>query len=112
MLRSGKKEHRYRIGAVARMVGVHSQTLRYYERVGLVEPMRSAGNVRSYSEEDVALLRRIKTLMNDLGVNLAGAEVILRLTERMAEMGRAMEETERRFHERDQAVIETERRER
>jgi MerR family transcriptional regulator/heat shock protein HspR len=77
------------------MVGVHAQTLRYYEKMGLVEPSRSSGNIRLYSERDIARLRQIKTLMGDLGVNLAGVEVILRLTERMAEMQRHIEELRR-----------------
>ncbi|MEE8472572.1 MAG: MerR family transcriptional regulator [Dehalococcoidia bacterium] len=74
------------ISIAARMVGVHAQTLRYYERAGLVEPSRSEGNIRLYSPQDIERLLQIKTLMEDLGVNLAGAEVILRLTERIAEM--------------------------
>ena len=74
------------ISIAARMVGVHAQTLRYYERAGLVEPSRSEGNIRLYSPQDIERLLQIKTLMDDLGVNLAGAEVILRLTERIAEM--------------------------
>lgn len=74
------------ISIAARMVGVHAQTLRHYERAGLVEPSRSEGNIRLYSPQDIERLLQIKTLMDDLGVNLAGAEVILRLTERIAEM--------------------------
>ncbi|MFQ5826262.1 MAG: heat shock protein transcriptional repressor HspR [Dehalococcoidia bacterium] len=76
----------YVISVAARMVGVHAQTLRYYERAGVVDPSRSEGNIRLYSPRDVERLLHIKTLMEDLGVNLAGAEVIMRLTERIAEM--------------------------
>lgn len=90
-------EPRLHIGVAARMVGVHAQTLRYYERLGLVEPSRSKGNIRLYSASDVALLKRIKMLINDLGVNLAGVEVILRLTERMAEMEQELQEIESRL---------------
>jgi MerR family transcriptional regulator/heat shock protein HspR len=76
----------YVISIAARMVGVHAQTLRQYERIGLVEPQRSRGNIRLYSQADVARLRQVQRLVNDLGVNLAGVEVILRMTQRMQEM--------------------------
>ena len=76
----------YVISVAARMLGVHQQTLRYYERAGLVVPSRSQGNRRYYSERDLERLRRIKTMMDDMGMNLAGAEVVLRLTERIAEL--------------------------
>jgi len=87
-------EPRYVISIAARMLGVHAQTLRYYERAGMIEPSRSAGNRRLYSTEDIDRLRRIKTLIDDLGVNLAGVEVILRMGERMAEMERQMRRLE------------------
>ena len=81
-------EPRYVISVAARMLGVHAQTLRYYERAGMIEPSRSRGNRRLYSMDDIERLRRIKTLIDDLGVNLAGVEVIMRMGERMAEMER------------------------
>jgi MerR family transcriptional regulator/heat shock protein HspR len=84
----------YVISVVARMLGVHAQTLRYYERVGIIEPSRSRGRVRLYSQRDIERLRQVKTLMNDFGVNLAGVEVILRLGERIAEMERQLQEME------------------
>lgn len=84
----------YVISVAARMLGVHAQTLRYYERIGLVEPSRSQGQVRLYSRRDIERLRQVRTLMNDLGVNLAGVEVILRLGERIAEMEKQIEEME------------------
>jgi MerR family transcriptional regulator/heat shock protein HspR len=84
----------YVISVAARMLGVHAQSLRYYEKMGLIEPSRSRGRVRFYSPRDIERLRQIKTLMNDLGVNLAGVEVILRLTERIAEMEKEMEKLE------------------
>ena len=87
-------EPRYVISIAARMVGVHTHTLRYYERIGIIEPSRSGGNIRLYSERDVAHLRRIKTLMDDLGVNLAGIEVILRMVQRINELQHHMEELE------------------
>ena len=69
----------YVISIAARMVGLHAQTLRYYERAGLLSPSRSLGRQRLYSPLDVQRIRRIKALTEDMGVNLAGAEVALRL---------------------------------
>ena len=80
------KEPRYVISVAARILGVQTHTLRYYEKIGIMEPSRSSGNIRLYSDRDIAHLRRAKTLMNDLGINLAGAEVILRMAQRMTEL--------------------------
>jgi len=90
----GETEPRYVISIAARMVGVQTHTLRYYEKIGIIEPSRSQGNIRLYSERDVAQLRRVKTLMDDLGVNLAGIEVVLRMAQRMNELQQEMEELE------------------
>ena len=79
-------EPRYVISIAAKMLGTQTYTLRYYERIGVIEPKRSQGNTRLYSEGDITLLRRVKTLVEDMGVNLAGVEVILRLMQRMNEM--------------------------
>ena len=79
------------ISVAAKMVGVHAQTLRYYEREGIIQPSRSQGNQRLYSPTDIERLRQIKTLVDDLGVNLAGVDVILRLTERISVMERQLE---------------------
>lgn len=87
-------EPRYVISIAARMVGVRTHTLRYYERIGIVEPSRSRGNIRFYSESDIAQLRRVKTLMDDLGVNLAGAEVIMRMVQRVLELQGQVQELE------------------
>ena len=87
-------EPRYVISIAARMVGVKVHTLRYYERIGIVEPSRSKGNIRLYSERDIALLRKVKTLMDGLGINLAGVEVFLRMAKRMNEMQNQIEELE------------------
>lgn len=76
----------YVISVAARLVGVHAQTLRYYERVGLLKPGRSRGRIRLYSPGDVARGRQIKGLMDDMGVNLAGVEIILNHKLRFAEM--------------------------
>ena len=70
-------EPRYVISVAARILGIRTYTLRYYEKIGIIEPSRSQGNIRLYSEREIALLRRVKTLMDDMGVNLAGVEVIL-----------------------------------
>jgi len=80
------EEPRYVISIAARMLGVHTHTLRYYEKIGIIEPSRSGGNIRLYSNRDIAMLRQMKTLMEDLGINLAGAEVILRMAQRMTEL--------------------------
>jgi len=88
---------RYVISVAARMIGIEAHTLRYYERLGLVRPERSRGNIRLYSEEDVERLRRIKVLMSDCGVNLAGVEVVLRLMQRMKAMQLRLEEMEERM---------------
>ena len=89
-----EREPRYGISIAARLVGVRTHTLRYYERVGIIEPYRSQGKIRLYSDWDIARLRQAKTLMDDLGVNLAGVEVILRMLERMAEMQNRLQEIE------------------
>ena len=80
----------YVISIAARMVGVHAQTLRYYERVGLVMPSRSGGQRRLYSPKDIQILKRIKTLSDDMGVNLAGVELVLKLIDRMNQMEHQM----------------------
>jgi len=84
----------YVISVAARLVGVRVHTLRYYERIGIIEPSRSPGNIRLYSERDIALLRRVKSLMDDLGVNLAGIEVIMRMSQRLAELQNEVERLE------------------
>ena len=82
----------YMISAVAQKYNIHPQTLRLYEREGLLKPSRTEGNTRLYSEEDLEQLETILSLTRDLGVNLAGVEVILRMTERMALMEAQMRE--------------------
>ena len=79
-------EPRYVISVDARMLGTQTHTLRYYEKIGIIEPCRSQGNIRLYSEMDIALIQRVKSLIDDLGVNLAGVEVILHMIERMSEL--------------------------
>ncbi len=83
------------ISVAARMVGLHAQTLRHYERVGLLWPSRTVGRQRLYSMADIERIRRLRTLTEDMGVNLAGAEVALKLMARIedleAEVGRLTE---------------------
>ena len=97
---------RYVISVAARIIGIEAHTLRYYERLGLLQPERSSGNIRLYSEEDIDRLRYIKTLMSDCGVNLAGVEVALRLMQRMKEMQQQLEEMERKVKLIAEAEIE------
>jgi MerR family transcriptional regulator/heat shock protein HspR len=77
------EEPAYIISVAARMLGVHAQTLRYYERVGLIIPSRSRGRIRLYSRADLERVRRVQQLIDDLGVNLAGAEVIIDMSARL-----------------------------
>src|SRR5512136_2306429 len=87
-------EPRYIISVAARMLGVQTHTLRYYERIGIIEPSRSRGNIRLYSESDITYVRQLKRLMDELGVNLAGVEIIMRMTVRISQMQRRIEALE------------------
>jgi MerR family transcriptional regulator/heat shock protein HspR len=80
------------ISAVAEMYDIHPQTLRLYEREGLLKPSRTEGNTRLYTEEDLQRLEFILSLARDLGVNIAGMAIILQMRERMEEMNRQMQE--------------------
>ncbi len=81
-----REEPCFVISVAARIVGVHAQTLRHYERQGLVWPSRTSGRQRMYSMADIERIRRVRTLTEDLGINLAGAEVALKLMERVEEL--------------------------
>ncbi len=85
---------RYMISVAADMVGMHPQTLRIYEQKGLVRPQRTAGNTRLYSDADVERLRLIQRLTTDVGLNLAGAERVLRLEDELDRMRRRLERME------------------
>src|SRR5499433_1651699 len=87
-----KSRAAYMISAVAEQYEIHPQTLRLYEREGLLKPSRSEGNTRLYTDEDLERLEVILHLTRDLGVNLAGVEIILNMREKMAEMQAQMEE--------------------
>jgi MerR family transcriptional regulator, heat shock protein HspR len=81
-----KDEPCFVISIAARMVGLHAQTLRYYERVGLIWPSRTVGRQRLYSPADIERLRKIKAFTDEMGLNLAGAEVALKLVDRIEEL--------------------------
>jgi len=85
-----QKRRLYMISVVAEMFAIHPQTLRAYEREGLLRPARTDGNTRLYSEEDLERIELILRLTKELGINLAGVEVILNMRERMNEMQRHM----------------------
>jgi MerR family transcriptional regulator/heat shock protein HspR len=86
-----KRVKTYTISAVAEMYDIHPQTLRLYEREGLLAPSRSDGNTRLYSDKDLERLEVILSLTRDLGVNLAGVEIILNMREKMDTMQREFE---------------------
>ncbi len=96
----------YIISIAARLVNMHPQTLRYYERVGLIVPSRTRGKIRLYSQRDIERLLLIQRLVNDLGVNLAGVEVIMNLTERLAEAERRLDEMRKRVEEAERRCAE------
>lgn len=87
-----KRVRTYTISAVAEMYDIHPQTLRLYEREGLLKPSRSIGNTRVYEDPDLERLEVILSLTRDLGVNLAGVEIILNMREKMAQMQREFEQ--------------------
>ncbi len=87
-----KSKGAYMISAVAEMYGIHPQTLRLYEREGLLKPSRTEGNTRLYTEDDLQRLEFILSLARDLGVNISGIAIILQMRERMEEMQRQMQE--------------------
>jgi MerR family transcriptional regulator/heat shock protein HspR len=87
-----KKQGAYMISSVAEMYGIHPQTLRLYEREGLLTPSRTEGNTRLYTDQDLERLELILSLARDLGVNISGIAIILQMRERMEEMQRQMSE--------------------
>ena len=90
-------EPRYVISVAARMLDTQTYTLRYYERVGIIEPHRSRGNIRLYSDRDIALLQRVKSLIDDMGVNLPGVEVILRMMQRVGELQDELDQAQKKL---------------
>ncbi len=111
MMRPQDEEPVYVISIAARLVEMHPQTLRLYERLGLVQPARTKRNIRLYSSRDVERLQQIQRLTQDLGVNLAGVQVILDLLNKMDRMRHEMaQELERLQQEVERAHREAERR--
>ncbi|HHX45273.1 MAG TPA: helix-turn-helix transcriptional regulator [Chloroflexi bacterium] len=102
----------YVISVAARLVSLHPQTLRYYDRIGLIRPSRTAGRMRLYSQRDIETLRKIVRLTEDLGVNLAGVEVVLNMSRRIeelqAEMARIQQQAEARIAALRQRIEEME----
>jgi MerR family transcriptional regulator/heat shock protein HspR len=91
MVTKRKSKGAYMISSVAEMYEIHPQTLRLYEREGLLRPSRSEGNTRLYTDEDLERLEFILNLARDLGVNIAGIAIVLQMRERMEEMNRQMQ---------------------
>ncbi|MGQ9618088.1 MAG: heat shock protein transcriptional repressor HspR [Candidatus Aminicenantia bacterium] len=90
--KKGEKKKYFMISAVSKLYNIHPQTLRLYEREGLLRPSRTEGNTRIYTEEDLKRLEIILNLSRDLGVNLAGIEIILNMREKMEQMQREVKE--------------------
>jgi MerR family transcriptional regulator, heat shock protein HspR len=95
---------RYMISVAADLVGMHPQTLRIYEQKGLVRPQRTSGNTRLYSDADLERLRLIQRLTTELGLNLAGVEMVIGLEDQMNRMQRRMERMEREMRDRMREV--------
>ena len=95
---------RYMISIAAELVGMHPQTLRIYENKGLVSPKRTRGNTRLYSESDLERLRLIQRLTTELGLNLAGVEVVLRLEDELRRAHERLERLDRQMREEIQNV--------
>jgi len=96
----------YFIGVVAEITEVHPQTLRHYERIGLVSPSRSPGNVRMFSQEDIERVRLIQRLTSELGVNLAGVEVVLNMRDRYQRQALEHQQDLREMRQRYEAEIQ------
>ena len=93
------------ISVAARLVGVHEQTLRYYERAGLLEPARSKGRIRLYSLHDLERVRQIRRLTDEMGVNLAGVEVIMRLTDHIRRLEQRIDELQTEVQQMQAAAL-------
>jgi len=94
----------YVISVAAKLVDLHPQRLRYYDRIGLLRPSRTESRIRLYSQRDIETLRKISRLTEDLGVNLAGVEVILNMSRRIEELQRQLEQQQRQAQAEIQAL--------
>ncbi len=92
-------EPRYVISVAARMLNIQTYTLRYYEKVGVIEPHRSRGNVRLYSDRDIVMLQKVKSLVEDMGINLPGVEVILRMMQHVGELQHELEQAQQEINQ-------------
>jgi len=99
-----RRQPRYMISVAAELVGMHPQTLRIYEAKGLVTPKRTPGNTRLYSESDLERLKLIQRLTTELGLNLAGVEIVLRLQDEVQRLRARMERIERQARDEVQRV--------
>ena len=96
----------YMISVAAELAGMHPQTLRIYESRGLIEPERTSGGTRRYSDDDVERLRRIQELTNQLGMNLAGVERVFQLEEQLARMNERMRRLERQAEQMEREMLD------
>jgi MerR family transcriptional regulator, heat shock protein HspR len=94
-----KSEQLYVISAAAKILGIRTHTLRYYEKIGIIQPFRSKGNIRLYSENEIAYIKHVMAMAEELGVNLVGVEVILRMAQRLNSQQRRIEELEAQLQE-------------
>lgn len=92
-----RDRQRFTIGVAAEIVNVHQQTLRHYERLGLIEPERGKGEIRYFTSSDIERVQQIRRLVDELGVNLAGVEVILNMREQLQLLHQEMAETVERL---------------
>lgn len=90
---TGESEPLYVISIAARILGVHQQTLRYYERAGLINPQRSNGNIRMYSPADIDRVRQAQRLIDELGLNIAGADIVMRMKMQIEQLQAELAET-------------------
>jgi MerR family transcriptional regulator/heat shock protein HspR len=101
----GRSLRRFTISVAAEIVEVHQQTLRHYERLGLIEPQRGKGEIRYFSSEDIERIQQIRRLVDDLGVNLAGVEVILNMRDQMEALRRETDELVSRMENNHEAEV-------
>lgn len=103
--RRPRRQSLYTISVAADIVNVHQQTLRHYERLGLIEPQRGKGEIRYFSLEDIERIQQIRRLVDELGVNLAGVEVILNMREQMERLRQDAEDTIRTLQREHDAEV-------
>ncbi|MCD4652605.1 MerR family transcriptional regulator [bacterium] len=95
--KTGVNQPKYRISIIAEMLEIHPQTVRAYEKLGLIQPARSKGNTRLFSEKDRMIIEKIQTLTRDLGVNLAGVEIIMRMSQQIEGINKEAQDVINKF---------------